>query len=74
MPPVQLGVACETVVVHALLHEPQLLLSVVVSTHVEPHAVGVGAMHPDTHEYEPPDPAHFGVLAVHAAPHAPQLF
>ena len=73
MLPAQVGVACGTVVVHALLHEPQLFLSVVVSTHVEPHAVGEGGMQPDAHEYEPPDAAHFGVLPVHAAPHAPQL-
>jgi hypothetical protein len=74
MLPAQVGVACETVVVHALPHAPQLFLSVVVSTHVEPHGVGEVAGQPDTHEYEPPDPAHFGVLPLHALPHAPQLF
>jgi hypothetical protein len=73
MLPAQVGVACGTVVVHALLHEPQLFLSVVVSTHVEPHGVGEGGMQPVAHAYEPADPAHFGVLPVHATPHAPQL-
>jgi hypothetical protein len=36
----QVGVACVTCVVHALLQLPQLLRSPVVSTHVDPHCVG----------------------------------
>jgi hypothetical protein len=43
------GVACETVVVHVLPHVLQLFGSVAVSTHVEPHSVGVLAGQPETH-------------------------
>jgi hypothetical protein len=43
------GLACATVVVHAVLHVLQLFGSVVVSTHDDPQRVGVGAMQPDEH-------------------------
>jgi hypothetical protein len=46
----QVAVACCTCVVHALPHVLQLFVSFVVSTHVEPHSVGVLAGQPEAHE------------------------
>jgi hypothetical protein len=54
---------------------PQLFASVEVLVQVPPHSVGVPDEHPDTQEYELPEPEHTGVAAsaVHATPQAPQL-
>jgi hypothetical protein len=59
--------------VHALPHVLQFFGSVVVSTHVEPHSVGVFAVQPEAHEYELPEPAQSGVAPLHVTPHIPQL-
>jgi hypothetical protein len=67
------AVACCTEVVHAFPQLLQLLVSVAVSTQVEPHSVGVAAGQPETQEYDCPEPAHSGVEPLHATPHAPQL-
>jgi len=67
------AVACCTCVVHTVAHVPQWFASFAVSVHVAPQSVGVLAGHPDTHEYEAPDPAQSGVPAVQVTPHAPQL-
>jgi hypothetical protein len=69
----QVGVAWPTVVVHWFPHMLQLFGSAVVSTHVEPQSVGVGAEHPDEHAYVLPDPAQLGVPPLHVTPHPPQL-
>ncbi len=69
----QVAVACETWVVHGLLHIAQFFGSEVVSTHVIPQSVGEPAGQPDVHEYVAPDPAQWGACGPHAAPHAPQL-
>jgi hypothetical protein len=71
--PAQVGSACAIVVVHWLVHMPQLFGSVVVSTQLVPHSVGVGAMHPDVHEYVVPLPEQSGVPPLHMTPHMPQL-
>jgi hypothetical protein len=54
---------------------PQLFASLVVVVHVPAHSVGVPEEHPETHEYELPDPEHTGVplSALHGTPQAPQL-
>jgi hypothetical protein len=67
------GIACVTVVVHALLQVLQLFGSVVVSTQLEPQRVGVGAEQPDTQLYVAPEPEQSGVAPMHAFPQAPQF-
>jgi hypothetical protein len=76
-PATQAGSALGTLVVHALPHPPQLLVSLSASTHAPPHRVPAPAGHPEAHEYVPPSSpaAQKGVppSGAHAAPHPPQF-
>jgi hypothetical protein len=58
---------------HWVVQLPQWLLSVSVFTQLDPHSVGVGAEHPEVHEYMLPLPEQAGVPPWHVAPQAPQL-
>jgi hypothetical protein len=73
VPALHAGVACVTCVVHMVPHDPQLLRSLIVSVHVDPHSVAP-PVHPETHEYVAPLPEQSGVPAPHFVPHPPQLF
>ncbi len=52
---------------------PQLLASVAKSTQPPLQIMGATDGQPETHEYAPADPAHTGVLPLHAVPQLPQL-
>jgi hypothetical protein len=69
-----MGVACALWFGHALPHAPQLLGSVIVSTHAPlGHLVGAFGEHPDMQENDRPEPEQFGVGPLHVTPQAPQL-
>jgi hypothetical protein len=74
VPPLQAGVAFATDG-QEWPQLPQLFVSLLVLVHVPRHSAGRLGGQPETHEYEPPDPAQTGVplSAAHAAPQAPQL-
>jgi hypothetical protein len=70
------GTVCGCVAVQAMLHLPQLVVLVVVSTHVIPQSIGADIGHPDWHAKPPglpADGAHSGVLPEHVVPQVPQL-
>jgi hypothetical protein len=72
----QAGRAFAMLVVQALLHEPQFVVSLVVSTQVLPHRVGVAAGQPAIHAYVPESPPaleQVGLPASHVLPQRPQL-
>jgi hypothetical protein len=70
----QVGFALATLVEQTLPHVLQLLMSLVVSTHVPPQSVGVDVGQPEMHVLVPPSPApQTGVDPLQATPHAPQL-
>jgi len=64
-----------TLDVHAAPHALQLLTSFVVSTQEPAHSVGAPGGQPDTHAYDPLDPAHTAAppSPLHALPQLPQL-
>jgi hypothetical protein len=72
IPPLHVGVACPTCVVHLVPHAPQLLRSLIVSVHVLPHKV-IPVPQPETHEYVLADPEQSGVPPLHTVPQAPQF-
>jgi hypothetical protein len=63
--------ACATAVVHAWPHAPQLLTSLVVFEHVEPHSV-VAPEHAGTHAAPPLARSQIGVAPEQAVVHEPQ--
>ncbi len=65
--------ALATLVVQASPHPLQLFASLVGSTQLPLQSVGAADGHPDKHEYMPPEPAHTGVLPLHALPQLAQL-
>jgi hypothetical protein len=68
------GCALATLVVHVWPHDPQFCSSLVSSTHVLPHRVGLLAGQPVPQVGEPPEPVvHTGVAPEQVTPHAPQL-
>jgi hypothetical protein len=72
--PLQVGFALATLVEQTLPQVLQLLMSLVVSTHVPPQSVGVDDGQPEMHVLEPASPApQTGVCPEQASPHAPQL-
>jgi hypothetical protein len=58
---------------HCVAHVPQWLLSVLVSTQLDPQRVGVGDEHPAVQEYMLPLPEQSGVPDPQVTPHMPQL-
>jgi hypothetical protein len=58
---------------HWVVQLPQWLLSVLVSTQLDPHSVGVVAEHPDVQEYMLPLPEQCGVPPWHVTAQPPQL-
>jgi hypothetical protein len=71
--PTHAAVPWATLVEHLWPHVPQLFASPAVSTHVPPQTAGAAVGHPDAQPYESPEPAHTGVLPLHALPQLPQL-
>jgi hypothetical protein len=72
--PTHAAVALVTPVEHLLPHMPQLTTSLVVSTHPPLHMVGAVPGQPETHEYEPKEPAQTGAppSGLHAVAQLPQ--
>jgi hypothetical protein len=71
-PPLQVGVAFATAG-HACPQAPQLAGSIFGSTQDPEQSAGATAGHPETHEYEPFDPAQTPASPPHALPQLPQL-